>query len=307
MAEEVLRLDTVSKSYRRVVALEPLDLTLRRGEIYGLVGENGAGKSTLIRIVNGLVKPTSGTVCLFGETDPASVRRQRSRVGYVPDFNASYPSMSARENLEIRCLEWGIRDKGRVERALGAVGLGSTGRKKVRAFSLGMRRRLDLAVALLGEPDLLVLDEPTNGLDPTGIVEVRELVKRLNRERGVTVLVSSHILAELHEMATQYLFLSHGKMVERISASELDTRCGSWLLLNVDDVERAMGLLRSELCVERLGIAADGAIRLGECLDRPHEVTGVLARNGVAVHRVSLEEGSLEAYYTQLVAEGASR
>lgn len=225
MANTVLHLRNISKSYRGTEALKPLDLRLHRGEIYGLIGENGAGKSTLIRIATGLSRPSSGSVSLFGETEPRAVNRQRARMGYVPDGSALYPTLSARENLDIRRIEWGISDKHCIDKALETVGLTSTGRKKVRSFSLGMRRRLDLAVALLGEPEFLILDEPTNGLDPLGIIEVRELLKRLNREQGTTILVSSHVLTELHEMATHYVVLSGGKLLENLSARELDTRC----------------------------------------------------------------------------------
>lgn len=226
MEDHVLELRNVSKTYHRTEVLHPLDLRIRRGEIYGLVGENGAGKSTLIRIITGLARPTTGTVSLFGKANAREADRQRARIGYVPDGSGTYPGMSARENLEIRCTEWGIRDKSCIDKVLREVGLTSTGHKKVRTFSLGMKRRLDLAAALLGDPEFLILDEPTNGLDPTGIIEVRELLKRLNRERGVTVLVSSHILTELDEMATQYLIVSQGKLLECISAANVDARGG---------------------------------------------------------------------------------
>ncbi|MCB7038195.1 ABC transporter ATP-binding protein [Eggerthella sinensis] len=224
METNVIELSGISKAYRRHVVLGPLDLSIRKGEIYGLVGENGAGKSTLIRIMTGLTHPSTGSVSLFGRTSPRESNQQRARTGYLPDGSALYPSMSAHDNLEIRRTEWGISDKKCIERALVEVGLSDVGRKKVRSYSLGMKRRLDLAVALLGEPELLILDEPTNGLDPTGIIETRELLKRLNRERGVTIIASSHILTELHEMATQYAFLSRGKLVKNMSATELD-RC----------------------------------------------------------------------------------
>lgn len=304
---DVLCAKNVSKAYRHAVVLKPLDLVLRQGEIYGLVGENGAGKSTLIRIINGLTRPTTGTISLFGEVERGSINRQRSRIGYVPDSNALYPDLNARRNLEIRRIEWGIKDEGSIERALGAVGLSSVGNKKVRSYSLGMKRRLDLAAALLGEPEFLILDEPTNGLDPTGIIEIRELLKRLNRDRGVTILISSHILPELHEMATQYLFLSHGKMIEQISADDLDARCGSHILLRVDDVLWAEELIRENLTVERIEIVQENTIRLYGCTNQPHEVTGLLVSNGVSVGQMALEEGSLEVYYTQLINTGAQR
>lgn len=300
----VLRLQNVSKAYRRTKVLKPLDLALDSGEIYGLVGENGAGKSTLIRIITGLARPTTGTVSLFGATGRGEVNKQRSRLGYVPDMNALYPTMSARENLEIRRIEWGIRDKECIERSLNIVGLSSAESKKVRSYSLGMRRRLDLAVSLLGEPEFLVLDEPTNGLDPTGIIEVRELLKHLNQDHGVTVLVSTHILAKLHEMATQYLFLSHGRMLEQISANDLNARCGASLVLNVDGVAEAVDLLSNILSAEQVDVDSKGSIRLYDCLDRSSEIVRLLVDGHIAVRQISAEEESLETYYLQLIASG---
>ena len=222
----IVRLLGVEKSYRGRRALGPIDIELRRGGVYGLVGPNGSGKSTLIRIILGISRPSSGAVELFGERSEAGLRQARCRVGYMPDTASSYPSLSARANIEVRCMEWGL-EKPAVGGLLDEVGLAGAGGKRARAFSMGMKRRLDLAVAMLGDPDLLVMDEPVNGLDPTGILEVREFISRLNRERGVTVLVSSHILSELSEVATDYIVLSEGRLVECATASEIEARGGS--------------------------------------------------------------------------------
>lgn len=222
----IVRLLGVEKSYRGRCALGPIDVELRRGGVYGLVGPNGSGKSTLIRTILGISRPSSGEVELFGERSEAGLRMARRRVGYMPDAPSSYPSLSARANIEVRCMEWGL-EKPDVDELLDEVGLAGAGRKRARAFSMGMKRRLDLAVAMLGDPDLLVLDEPVNGLDPTGILEMRELIVRVNRERGVTVLVSSHILSELSEVATDYIVLSEGRLVECAPAAEIEARGGS--------------------------------------------------------------------------------
>lgn len=225
MSHSALRLAGITKRYRSNTVLGPIDLELDAGRIYGLIGENGAGKSTLIRIVMGLSKPTSGTVELMGEHGATGLRDARSNIGYVPDTSASYPLLSAADNLKARCLEWGLNQQ-QIPHILDIVGLAEAGRKQARSFSLGMRKRLDVGIALLGRPRMLVLDEPTNGLDPLGTIEIRELIKRLNREHETTVLISSHNLAELHQTATDYIILSGGTLVAELTAGDVDALSG---------------------------------------------------------------------------------
>ncbi|VWM24707.1 putative ABC transporter ATP-binding protein YxlF [Collinsella intestinalis] len=225
MSHAALRLAGINKRYRSNTVLGPIDLSLEEGRIYGLIGENGAGKSTFIRIAMGLSKPTGGTVELMGQRGSAGLRNARSNIGYVPDSSASYPLLSAADNLKVRCLEWGL-DQRQISRILDMVGLADAGNKRARSFSLGMRKRLDLGIALLGQPSMLVLDEPTNGLDPLGTIEIRKLIKRLNRERGTTVLISSHNLAELHQTATDYVILSGGKLMAELTAGDIERLSG---------------------------------------------------------------------------------
>ena len=299
MDDIILRLENISKSYRNNVALRSMSVSIQRGEIYGVVGENGAGKSTLIRIIMGLCKPTTGTIELFGNTNPKAVNQQRARIGYIPDVCALYPNMTAEENLEIRCVEWGILKKN-IQEILNLVCLSDVG-KKVSQYSLGMKQRLSFAIALLGNPEFLVLDEPTNGLDPTGIIELREILVNLNRRKHTTILISSHILNELHQMATQYMFISHGKLIECISSEKLGKKCSRHLLLQVTDIEKTIVLLEQVLHTENYELCPNNSIRLYAYIDQPDKVSLLLNQNGVGIKQLSSEGDDLETYYMRLI------
>lgn len=220
----ILRTNHITKRYSHRPVVSDLSMTIHKGDIYGFIGKNGAGKTTLIRMITGLAKPSDGNILLFGKPD---LLEGRARIGTViesPDF---YPGMTARENLIAQCRLLGINDLAQVDDILELVGLDDTGKKKARNFSLGMRQRLAIALALIGNPELLILDEPTNGLDPEGIKEIRELILRLNKERKITVLISSHILGELSKFATRYGIIHQGKLIEEFTEEELWERCRS--------------------------------------------------------------------------------
>ena len=236
----------ITKKYRNTLALNQVSMSVMQGDIYGFIGENGAGKTTMIRLLTGLAEPTTGKIALFGESNK-KLAKQRERIGCIIESPSLYLDMTAYENLEVQRLQRGIPGKGCIDNALALVGLKDTGKKKAKDFSLGMRQRLALAIALLGNPEFLVLDEPINGLDPTGIIELRNLLKRLNKERGITILISSHILTELHQLANRYGILHEGKLLQEITATELDKRCKKHLLLQVNDVAAASVLLESNI------------------------------------------------------------
>lgn len=297
----LVSLRDISKNYGKTKALRSVSLDVKRGETYGLIGENGAGKSTLIRIINGLAKPASGQLAVFGHTDPKDIRCSRVRIGYMPDTNAFYPSLSALDNLRVRCMEWGIPSAG-VDGILKLVGLESTGKKHAGSFSMGMKRRLDFAISLLGDPELLILDEPTNGLDPMGVVEVRKLLLHLNRRRGKTILVSSHNLEELHKLATRFAIMSRGCLLCELTATELENSCGKCLVLYVGEPERAF------LELESRGVHAvrmdDGSLRIEDCQEESGAIVSLLTSAGVCVREVFAEQKSLEDYYAGLIARG---
>ena len=236
--EYVLTATGLCKRYREFKALDGLTMKVPRGAIYGLVGRNGAGKTTLIRLVCGLQRPSAGRYELYGTPgDSPEIARARRRMGAVVETPSIYGEMSAGDNLRQQFRILGLPDFAGIPELLKLVGLEGTGSKKARNFSLGMKQRLGIAMALAGDPDFLVLDEPVNGLDPQGIVEMRELILRLNRERGITVLISSHILDELARLATHYGFIDHGRMVKELSAAELEAACRKCARLTVGDVK----------------------------------------------------------------------
>ena len=219
----VLQTNKLTKKYGKFYALNELNMNVPKGSIYGFIGQNGAGKSTLIRLICGLQEPSKGTYSIYGvKNRRKDLVKARRRMGAVVETPAIYLDMTAEDNLKQQCLVLGLPSFNSIPEILELVGLSNTGKKKAKNFSLGMKQRLGIAVALMGNPDFLVLDEPTNGLDPYGIIEMRELILKLNREYKITVLISSHILDELSRFATHYGFIHHGCMVKEISAAELE-------------------------------------------------------------------------------------
>ena len=219
----VLQTNKLTKRYGKFYALNELNMNVPKGAIYGFIGQNGAGKSTLIRLICGLQEPSKGTYSIYGvKNRRKDMVKARRRMGAVVETPAIYLDMTAEDNLKQQCLILGLPSYNSIPEILELVGLSNTGKKKVKNFSLGMKQRLGIAVALMGNPDFLVLDEPTNGLDPQGIIEIRELIVKLNREYKITVLISSHILDELSRFATHYGFINQGRMVKEISATELE-------------------------------------------------------------------------------------
>lgn len=304
MTEDVLVTHALSKQYGKAKAVDRVDLTVKQGAIYGLVGRNGAGKTTIIRMAAGQTTATSGELALFGETTPAGLNRARSRTGAMVEVPSFYPYLSAHDNLEYYRLQRGIPGRSVVDEALAYVGLSQVGRKKFKTFSLGMKQRLGLALALMNHPDFLLLDEPINGLDPEGIVEFRNILLTLNRERGTTILISSHILSELSNVATCYGFIDRGRMLEQISAAALHEKCRSCLELTVDDAAKAAGLLETKLGLSDYEVLPGNVIRLYAMLDAPQTVTALLAQNGVALMGVENRGVNLEDYFLKLIGGG---
>ncbi len=280
------------------MALNKVNLSIKKGSIYGFIGQNGAGKSTLIRIITGLAYPTSGSFELFGESNESGLTEARKRVGTIIEGPALYPHLSASENLEAHRLLKGIPGKECIEKTLNLVGLQDTGKKKAKNFSLGMKQRLGLAIALLGDPEFLILDEPINGLDPMGVVEIRELLKKLNQEYGITILISSHILSELHLLATHYGIIHEGELLEELSTSELNEKCKHFLYIKVDNPNKAATVIEGILSSRNYEVLPDGSIRLFDYVDQAREVSKALTGEGLIIEEFMLMGEDLEAYFT---------
>lgn len=297
--EYVLETNGLSKRYRAFTALNGLNMHIPKGSIYGFVGRNGAGKTTLIRLICGLQEPTSGSFILYGaKNTDTKIERARRRMGAVVESPAVYPDMTAEENLRQQYLVLGMPSADGIAELLHLVGLDGTGKKKVKNFSLGMRQRLGIAVALAGNPDFLVLDEPVNGLDPQGIIEMRELILKLNREHGITVLISSHILDELSRLATHYGFIDGGRMVKEMSAEELEKRCRKCLRAEVSDTKALARVLESMNAEYRI-IDFNHADIYAEI--PVTALVSALAIENCTVNKIVEQDESLESFYMNLV------
>lgn len=297
--EYILQTKALCKYYRHFKALNGLTMNVPKGSIYGFVGKNGAGKTTLIRLVSGLQPATSGYFTLYGKksTEP-DICKSRRRMGAVVETPSIYLGMTAEDNLKAQYRILGLPDFNDIPDLLKLVGLENTGKKKAKNFSLGMRQRLGIAIALAGNPDFLILDEPVNGLDPQGIIEIRELILKLNREKQITVLISSHILDELSRLATHYGFIEGGRMVKEISAEELEKSCRKCIRVNVSDTKalvRALDKLNLEYSIiDEKTADIYGEIGITQLVD-------ALSAEKCELVNVTEHDESLESYFINLV------
>lgn len=301
--EYVLTAEELSKTYKDFKALNGLSMHVPKGAIYGFVGKNGAGKTTLIRLICGLQEPTSGSFCLYGvKNDEAAIAKARNRIGAVVEMPSIYGDLTAVDNMKLQYRVLGLPSYDGISDILKLVGLENTGKKKSKHFSLGMRQRLGIAIALAGSPDFLILDEPVNGLDPQGIIEMRELILKLNREHQITVLISSHILDELSKLATHYGFIDGGTMVKEISARDLEEACRKCVRTEVSDVKSlAVVLDRMKIGYNILSESqADIFARVNVS-----ELAMELAKVNCQIISMEERDESLESYFVSLVG-GAS-
>ena len=303
MSEVVIDVKNLTKQYKTQKAVDDVSFQIRKGMICGLIGPNGAGKTTIMKMLGGLVLPTAGSFTIFNGSSEKELAHARSRMSFMIETPYAKEEMSAKDNLEKLRLQKGIPDPKRVDEVLEIVGLQDTGKKHVKKFSLGMRQRLGIAGALLSKPEIMVLDEPVNGLDPEGIIEIRNMLKRLNEKENITILISSHILAELSHLCTDYLFIRSGKLRQAASAEELHKICGEYYHIHTNDDAVALAVLQKQLGIERCDVLKDGSLRLFEGLDDLPLISKTLYENGLIPVTLHVHEADLESYYMKLVGD----
>ena len=301
MSDIIVDVKNLTKQYGTQKALDGVSFQIKKGSIVGLIGPNGAGKTTIMKIMGGLAFPTSGELEMYGSTDEKGLNHARSRMSFMIEIPYEKEKMTARENLEKQRLQKGIPDKKRIDEVLEIVNLQDTGKKIVKNFSLGMRQRLGLANALLGKPEFMVLDEPINGLDPEGIVEIRELFRKLNKEEEITMVISSHILSELSLLCTDYIFINHGQIKGVFTAEELRQACSEYYHIDTDNNEKASSILTRECGIERVEVLEDGSLRIFDKLDEIKNISKTLYENGIIPVELSRNEVNLEDYYMKMV------
>lgn len=303
MKEVVLKTNNLTKQYNKNVVLDNVNITIKKGDIYGLIGRNGAGKTTLMKIITTLASPTSGTFELFNTcSENDELFDNKKRVGSLIEYPAFYPNLSAYDNLKYYTIQRGIVDKNQINKVLELVNLTSTGKKKVKTFSLGMKQRLGIALAILNSPDFVILDEPINGLDPIGISELRDTFKKLS-DNGITLLISSHILSELYLLANEFGFLENGKLIKELSKEELDLECSKCLVIKTDDSKKVSVLLEKELNTNNYKVINNEEIRVYDYTDDSDKVSDVLVNNKIKIKGFYESGISLEEYFKEIIKE----
>ena len=299
MSEYVVEAINLNKKFKDTYAVSNIEMKIRKGDIYGFIGSNGAGKSTTLKMIAGLMFPTSGEIKLFGERRNAYTSQ---RVGSLIENAGIYPNLSAYDNMDILSTSMGLKNKQKIIEILELVHLDPKSKKKAKKFSLGMKQRLGIAMALLGNPDLLILDEPINGLDPEGIREIREVILRLNEEKDMTIIISSHILGELSKVATRYGIIRNGRMIEELTAEQLEEKCRNYLSIIVKEPSLVIPILEKELHICDYLVHENNEIRVFDDVDSL-EVSAVLSKHHVAVSQIVYQKQDLETYILEKIGE----
>ncbi len=298
MSNVILKIDNLTKRYKDKVALDHVSFEIQKGKIYGFIGENGAGKTTTIRSITGLSSIDEGSVELFGLSDSKGLQKARKKMGCLVERPILMLNESAFYNLKMQQMLFGQRDDEKINRLLDRVGLGDVKRKKVKDFSLGMKQRLGIAISLINNPELIILDEPVNGLDPMGMVEIRKLLTSLCVDDGITIIISSHILAELYQLVTDYIIISNGKIIDTLSKEQLDDRCSSYVVIETDSQEKAIEIL-SQHNLDQVKVV-ENEIRIPGDVSK-EQIAKWMFDEGILLTTVMKYEKSLEEYYMELL------
>ncbi|MGX4601318.1 ABC transporter ATP-binding protein [Faecalimicrobium sp. JNUCC 81] len=299
--KEVIKTYGLSKQYKNFDALKEININVKQGDIYGLVGDNGAGKTTLLRILTGQSLSSEGSFELFSTSNDKDLKEVKKHIGVIIESPSFYPNLTIEKNLEYYRIQRGIPGKEKVGKALREVNIYEARKKKFSQLSLGMKQRLGLALCIMGDPELLILDEPINGLDPSGIIEIRNLLLRLNKEKNITILISSHILLELANIATCYGFLNKGRLVKEISASELNENCKSYLEIKVTNANKLAALLEERLGYSDYKVLPQDVIQLFDEDRNPEKVSELIIKNGIGLSSLEEKTIDLENYYMSLM------
>ena len=303
MTQPLIEIKQLSKRYKNKTVLHDIELTVCKGDIFGLIGHNGAGKSTLLKLIGGLIHPSAGEVRLFGQATNVH-HGVFDRMGLLIEQAGLYPAYTARENLRLLALAYGLREGGaRIEQVLTLVGLQKEHKTKVKHYSMGMKQRLGIAMALLGSPDVLILDEPINGLDPQGIVDIRSLLLDLNKQ-GLTILISSHILEELSKVATRYAIIDGGEIIESMTREELLARCGERIELEVGAASAAVPILERDLQLTNYQVIDQHTLYILDTRVKTQEIVSALVAGGVPVRSLNTRKQSLEDYFLERTGGG---
>ena len=304
MQETVLQTNNLTKKYKDFVALDNATITIRKGDIYGLIGRNGAGKTTLMKTVTTLTNKTGGSFSLFGSEE--ELTESKRRIGCLIESPAFFDNLTAYQNLKYYSIQKGIVDEKQIDKVLKTVDLVKEKNKKFKKFSLGMKQRLGIAFAILDNPDFIILDEPINGLDPIGIKEIRDTLKKLNEEEKITILISSHILSELYLIANHFCFIDKGKIIKDVSKEELDLECSKCIVIKTKDVKKATVVLEKELLTTNYKVIDNTEIRLYDYLENSAKVNKTLLTNSIEIMGIYESGISLEDYFDYLIKDGVN-
>lgn len=301
MEEIVLKTNALVKKYGRFVALDNVSVEIKKGHIYGFIGQNGAGKSTFMKAVAGLTVPSSGGISLFGKSDVTGLSEARKKLGIMIEQPALFPNYSVKRNVEMRRILSGNPDKNMTDQMVELVGLSDVADKNAKKLSMGMKQRLGIAMALVGNPKLLILDEPVNGLDPENIIALRKLLQKLSEEKEITIFISSHILSELYLLATDYIMIHQGRIIETLSHEQLEEKCKKYICVKTDQVSVALTHLDKLMSSEYYKVVSDDTIRVFKDSSEAANISKLFSENGIVLKELSFKEQSLEEYFMSVI------